>query len=135
MTSVNKAFGKKLHLSFPGRTVNRDAFGKDVSPGTAINSSLGLFRSEGTLPIECLSLQRMSARLQIDRETFEQVPTGHIIVIRRQHARHFSSIKQSPLCRRTVHSLRRLVAKIQGSIPVQFMRDLWWTNWYLDMPV
>jgi hypothetical protein len=57
MTSVNKTFGKKLHLSFPGRTVDRDAFGKDVSPGTAIRSSLGLVRSGRTLPIEYLSLQ------------------------------------------------------------------------------
>ena len=54
MTSVNKAYGKKLHLSFPARTVNRDALGKDASPGTAISSSQGLVWSNGTLPIECL---------------------------------------------------------------------------------
>jgi len=44
MTLLNKAFGKKLHLSFPGRTVNRDAFDKDVSPGIAVGSSVGLVR-------------------------------------------------------------------------------------------
>jgi hypothetical protein len=135
MKSANKAFWKKLHLSFPGRTVNRGAFGKDVSPDTAISSSLGLVRSDGTLPIECMSLQRECARLQKDTGTSEQLPTSHIIVIRRQYVRHFSSIQHSPLCRRTVHCFRRIFAKIQGSIPVQFMRDLWWTNWYLDMSV
>jgi hypothetical protein len=135
MTSVNKAFVKKLHTSFPGRTVNRNAFGKDVRPGTAISSSLCLVRSDRTLPINCLSLQRVSARLQKDTGTSEQLPTGHIFVIRRQNARHFSSIQQSPLCRRTVHCLRRLLAKIQSSIPFQFMRDLWWTKWSLFMPV
>jgi len=44
MTSLNKAFLKKLNLSFPGRTVNRDAFGKNVSPDAAVSSSLGLVR-------------------------------------------------------------------------------------------
>lgn len=92
-------------------------------------------RSDRTLAIESLSLQRVSARLQTLTGTSEQLPTGHLIVIRWRHARHFSSIQQSPLCRRTVHCLRRLVAKIQGSIPTQIMRDLWWTEWYLDMPV
>ena len=47
MTSLNKAFGKNLRLSFPGRTVNRDAFGKDVSPGTAVSLSLGLVQFSG----------------------------------------------------------------------------------------
>ena len=135
MTSVNKAVWKKLHLYFPGRTVNRNAVGKDVIHGTAISSSLDLVRSDRTLPTESLSLHRVSARLQKGTGTSKQLQTGHIIVIRQQHARLFSSIQQSPLSRRTVHCLRRLVAKMQGSIPVQFMRDLWWTKWYLDMPV
>jgi hypothetical protein len=100
MTSEKKAFGKKLCLSPPGRNVNRDAF------GTAISLSLGLivFSYQNSADRELVISE--SARLQKDTGMSEQIPTGHLVLIRRQHAKHFNSIQQSPLCRRTVQYLK-----------------------------
>ena len=129
MTSENKTFWKQIHLSFSTTDLNMNVFGKDVSPGTAVSSTLGLVRFSyqkfGLTGQGRLSACHIRECLRDDRKR----------QARPNVFRHFNSMQQSPLYRRTVQSLRRLVQKIQGSIQTHFMRDLCWTKWHWDMPV